>query len=90
VRIVCEGGDAEAVAKAAQEAAAEYARKHGAVALDPGFYETDVSLFFQYFFFFVIVIIIIIDLKFFIVHRKKQTKQKTKKKKLKNNDTSVS
>jgi len=41
VRIVCEGGDAEAVAKAAQEAAAEYARKHGAVALDPGFYETD-------------------------------------------------
>jgi hypothetical protein len=42
VRIVCEGGDAAAVAAAAQEAAARYARQHGAVALDPGFFETDV------------------------------------------------
>jgi hypothetical protein len=37
---VCEGGDAAAVALAAQEAVAAYAATHAAIQLDEGFVET--------------------------------------------------
>jgi len=40
IRIVCEGGDAAAVALAAQEAVAAYAATHAAIQFDPGFVET--------------------------------------------------
>eukprot|EP01108_Squamamoeba_japonica_P001956 TRINITY_DN1887_c0_g1_i1.p1 TRINITY_DN1887_c0_g1~~TRINITY_DN1887_c0_g1_i1.p1 ORF type:complete len:248 (+),score=61.75 TRINITY_DN1887_c0_g1_i1:348-1091(+) len=44
VRIVCEGGDASDVARAAEEAAARYAALHAQVQLDEGFHEVSRSV----------------------------------------------